>query len=618
MAQHGVIGRLVAMLAVGSALVPALTGGAVRAETPALITNISAAVSGGTVSYSLCLLAPSTFPAAEGAVTLQSADGNKVIPLTPTSLTCGGATALMQGSVSGLPAGSYRFRSACVLLTSSATASAPVIPCLVRDVGLASNFEGATVATECQVDVDPTRTMPPQNCTGPGVVGDLTNPVSQPTPAPPTATPPISGTAPTTATATPLISGTVSPWFGPAVSDAFFAEGYTGAGYQEYVSLLNPGARVQHAHLTIYRLDGASRVVDLELEALSRRTLDMNALAPRASTALRVEGDGPLVVERALYHGNGHLVAGAPSPSRHWYVAAGDVGAGFADGLRVFNPNTEPAVVTITAYRSDGVARQSQRVVSGGVRLNVALDDLASHGAVALLLQSSAAVVVESVVLRPGASGPSAAMALPGPARAWYFPAGGQVSGGRVQLAVFNPAPVSATVHVRVVTPSGEQPGVTLHIRPHARASASALSRPPGAGPASLMLRADQPIVAQEVWYGAGGVSVTNGTLRPARSWGFAEGYAGAAFTESLSFLNPGTREALVRVQLIGRSGVVAVVTLHVHAHRSNALAVNGRVPRGPVAAVVAASQPIVAGRTLVFDGGKGLSTTIGVALPGH
>src|SRR5205085_3707436 len=97
------------------------------------------------------------------------------------------------------------------------------------------------------------------------------------TPGPPAAvaTPePVPLTATPTPQPTPTPRPTPAPWFGPAVNRAFFAEGYTGAGYHEYLSLLNPRRRVMRAELTIYRADGATRGLGLRLAPLSRRTLD--------------------------------------------------------------------------------------------------------------------------------------------------------------------------------------------------------------------------------------------------------------------------------------------------------------------------------------------------------
>ena len=70
-------------------------------------------------------------------------------------------------------------------------------------------------------------------------------------------------------------------------------------------------------------------------------------------------------------------------------------------------------------------------------------------------------------------------------------------------------------------------------------------------------------------------------------------------------------------VRLIGPRGSVIRTLLERPRHRDY-LYVDDLVPPGPVAAVIASNRPIVAGRTMIFNAGKGLSTTVGVALSGE
>jgi hypothetical protein len=434
------------------------------------------------------------------------------------------------------------------------------------------------------------------------------------TPSSPTA---VTTPRPTPPPAVPTLRPTPAPWFGPAVSRAFFADGYTGAGYHEYLSLLNPRPRVLRAELTIYRADGATRGLGLRLAPLSRRTLDVNVLAPDASTALKVEMDAPAVVERALYAGNGQMVAGAPLPSRRWYVAEAYVGAGFRDALRIFNPSDVAATVAITAYRGDGSVRLAQRVVAGGTRLNVALDDMAPDGAVGLQIRSSEPTVVESVVSAPHASGPSSAMALVSPSRLWLFPDGGTSRGNQEYIAVLNPGSTPATVRLHPVTAAGYGRPLRLRVGPHVRAVYVLHTLTHQAGTAAV-ITSDRPIVAQEIRYASsGGVTVVNGAPAPARGWGLAEGYTGGGFKQWITLLNPGAQTAAVTVQLIGPHGIARVVRMRERPYHRDYLSVTRLMHLGPLAAMVTANRPIVAGRTMIFNADSGLSTTIGVVIRG-
>ncbi len=416
------------------------------------------------------------------------------------------------------------------------------------------------------------------------------------------------------ATATPVVTAEPT-WFGPTVGRAFFAEGYTGGRYQEYLSLLNPSGREIRARVTVYRADGATRLLTLRLAGLSRRTLDLNLLVPKASIALRVDADATIVVERALYDGNGHIVAGTPLPSRHWYVAEGYVNGRFADGLRIFNPYDIAATVTINASSSDGALLTSHRVVPGNGRIIVGLDDIAPIGQSALHLDSSMPVVVESILRATGASGPGAAMALDAPSPQWYFPDGGASRGNREFIAVFNPHQAPTDVSLSLATRDGIRQVAVLHVGPGSRDVFVVHDLIHRSGLAAVV-SSRLSIVAQEVRYSdGGGVSLSDGAPRAMRRWALAEGYCGAGFQEWITLLNPSARAATVRVQLIGRNGVARSLTLYEPAYHHDYLYLNGLLPNGPVAAILDANSPIVAGRTLIFNRGTGLSTTTAVAL---
>lgn len=405
-------------------------------------------------------------------------------------------------------------------------------------------------------------------------------------------------------------------WFGPARGHVFFAEGYTGSGYQEYLSLLNPNAVVMHAQLTFYRSDGAVRYYNVEIGPYRRRTLNVNTLAPRSSTALRVAADGFPVVERSLYDGSGHVVAGVPLPSRQWYISEGYVGPRFADGLRVFNPYDLPSAVTITAYSSDGSRHVSHVVVAADTRTTVSLDDIAPVGQLALNISASLPVVVESLVRSFDAAGPSAAMALTAPSKWWCFPDGGTTKGNYEYISVFNPHDQTTAVHLYGVASRGYDNPITIRVQPYSRAVYAVQGLIHQSGLAAVV-QSDKTIVAQEVRYtSSGGVSLTDGAARPARDWALADGYNGAGFKEWIVLVNPNTMAARVVVHPIGRNGMTTKRVFTVPAKGRLYVGAGALLPSGPVAALVDANSPIVVGRTMIFNKNVGLSTTIGVALP--
>ncbi|MCA1598159.1 MAG: hypothetical protein LC769_03915, partial [Chloroflexi bacterium] len=155
MRQRGVIALVVVVLGVG--LLAVHTAAPTQAASSARITNVSVEVSGATVTYHMCLLAPSEPLSA--AVTVSGPGGTKQPALVYSGQRCGQGTYYLKGSIVGsLPAGSYQFQAACALLNQD-----PVIPCLTRHSGLVANFSGVTVPNQCQVDFDPSVSMRPVN-----------------------------------------------------------------------------------------------------------------------------------------------------------------------------------------------------------------------------------------------------------------------------------------------------------------------------------------------------------------------------------------------------------------------------------------------------------------------
>jgi hypothetical protein len=578
-------------------MIPANAIGATPAP-PAEITNISVGVSAGIASYYLCVVAPR--PPAAGGVTVHGPHGDVQAPAQPTTQSCGSGSYLVQATFPHVPNGSYHFRAACVLLSPDAAGNqGPLVPCLVRDVGFVSNFQGSTVSNGCQVDFDPGQLLVPRNCSASGAMGTI-----------PGALPP-SATAAHAASATPTPLPSV-PWQAPIVARAFFAEGYTGEGYHEYLSVLNPHRRPLDAQLTLYRTDGATRLVQVHVAGLARRTLDVNSLAPRAGTAMRVTADQSFVAERALYAptGGGSIAAGAPLPERRWYVAEGYAGQGYAESLRIFNPYDSTASLTFTAYTERGAMRVSHRAAAGGTRINVPFSALTLNGSSSIVIDSNEPVVVESIVQIGGNLGPSAAMALTAPSQTWYFPDGSTLAGNQEFFSLFNPGGSPALVRVQPFSTGDVPHAIIVHIPAHARASLPLHDKLQHASLAAL-LQSDQPIVAQEVRYTEhGGVALVDGVTQPSRSWGLAEGYAGAGFSEWLALFNPATRHAQAMVRLFGRNGLDHILRVQVPAQRVFYVYVNDVPPNGPVASLIDADRPIVVGRTLIFDNNSGLSTT--------
>ncbi len=146
----------------------------------------------------------------------------------------------------------------------------------------------------------------------------------------------------------------------------YFAEGYTGNGFQEWLCLQNPNSTPTTATITYMFRGGGTKVQNVYIGANTRETVDVNsAVGENKEVSVKVESTQPIVAERPMYFNfdginGGHNVAGAESPSTTWYFAEGYTGSGFQEYLTLLNPSPTPANVTIEyTFRRGGGTTQS-------------------------------------------------------------------------------------------------------------------------------------------------------------------------------------------------------------------------------------------------------------------
>ncbi|MDP2728146.1 MAG: glycosyl hydrolase family 18 protein, partial [Dehalococcoidia bacterium] len=96
---------------------------------------------------------------------------------------------------------------------------------------------------------------------------------------------------------TPGVNGPERTWY--------LAEGYTGPGTDTWVLIMNPNPQETKATVTFMKEDGGLVERTYTLAPTSRRSIYANEVVPNASFSTRVVADQPVVVERAMYFGQG-------------------------------------------------------------------------------------------------------------------------------------------------------------------------------------------------------------------------------------------------------------------------------------------------------------------------
>jgi len=275
----------------------------------------------------------------------------------------------------------------------------------------------------------------------------------------------------------------------------YFAEGTTRVGFDEYVTVLDPGTSA--ANLTFhYMVAGQGEVVVRgQVPAGSRatfKTADQVGLEKDAS--LFLESDREVVAERPMYFDyhpssaagagrssggraaasvpgagpgwtGGHCVVGADSPAVAWYFAEGTTRSGFEEWLCLQNPGTDPIDVKAT-YRlgpGQGAPLTRSYTVQPLQRRTVSVNsEVGANKDVSVELTSEGGFIAERPVyfLYQGSwDGGHDVLGAGKPATVWLFAEGCTRKGFEEWLCVQNPSSEEAALEVTYF--AGDGPPLT-------------------------------------------------------------------------------------------------------------------------------------------------------------
>jgi hypothetical protein len=187
----------------------------------------------------------------------------------------------------------------------------------------------------------------------------------------------------------------------------YFAEGTTRAGFEEWLTLANPGD--QDAVATVNYLlgagQGANKTQEWPVPAHSRVTVDVNAaVGPEVDVSIQVSSTQPIVAERPMYfiyHGTvdgGHIAMGTARPGNNWYFAEGTTRAGFEEWLTLANPGDQDAAATLELLlgAGQGANKMLPCVIPAHSRVTVNINAAAGPGVdVALHVTSNQPIMAE-------------------------------------------------------------------------------------------------------------------------------------------------------------------------------------------------------------------------------
>ena len=149
-------------------------------------------------------------------------------------------------------------------------------------------------------------------------------------------------------------------------TDWLFAEGYTGANYQENLVLANfDSQNTAQATVNLEYTNGTVQSVTVPVAPQSQYIFNVNSHKGASnSVSIEVKSDNPIVAERVQYFHyslGGHSAPGmndvvgqaGPAKQNIYTFAEGSTGTNFNDWLTLQNPNNTPASVVIVLFVSD-------------------------------------------------------------------------------------------------------------------------------------------------------------------------------------------------------------------------------------------------------------------------
>jgi hypothetical protein len=298
----------------------------------------------------------------------------------------------------------------------------------------------------------------------------------------------------------------------------YLAEGYTGNGFRELLTFLNPNmtpATIDVRFLPQNR--SPLREVRLSIAAHAYLQIDVGQYMPLQSSSTIVTANIPIVVERSTRFGlNDRGAANAvasTSPSTIWFFAQGVANASLQTFLSVLNPSpVNPAQVTATLYDELGRIAGSRTIMvaplrRGTIKLNSIQTPAGYAAAGGIVVTANVPVVAERAQyegpanLRQAWAG-SAVFGRNGGALTWLITGTTKATGTTNRLTVFDTGLKVARVNATIFEAQGRQAHQLLILTPDASGTIPLDSVPSiAAGPFSVLLHSEngQPFMAELV-----------------------------------------------------------------------------------------------------------------------
>ncbi|MBK5093899.1 MAG: hypothetical protein JJE48_10350, partial [Actinobacteria bacterium] len=360
-------------------------------------------------------------------------------------------------------------------------------------------------------------------------------------------------------------------WNGPAKA-AYFAEGTTREGFEEYLFLRNPQTDISLVTITYSFPPPAQHMIqNLVLETGAGASIYVNdAVGPGKDVSVMVVAQPGIIAERQVYFNykgvwtGGHAGRGAASPSPTWYFAEGTTREGFQEWLCVQNPWDREVISTVTYMLGNGENIKEYLVLPALSRKTV--DVAAQVGAdedVSVMIEAQDPVVAERPMYfdyKGAWRGGHDTVGSTALSREWYFAEGTTRTGFEEWLCIQNPG-AETTAQVEYLFPGGQREVRSYPLRANARTTISVNGEVGPEKDVSVRVSSGGEVMCERPMYfkykgSIEGGHVVIGSTGKEETWLFTSTAAGAGFESWLCLMNPGGDWSPVTVEVFGDGGV--------------------------------------------------------------
>ena len=295
----------------------------------------------------------------------------------------------------------------------------------------------------------------------------------------------------------------------------YFAEGYTGGNFDEYLCLQNPGDVDTVVTLSFLLDDGTTSNILRELPAHSRQTVLVNEVSglDDCNNSVRLTAPQGFIAERAMYFERegavgGHCTVGSTGLATRWELAEGYTGGGFDEYVLIENPGGTPATAAVSFFKDNGEVIVESCDILAHSRYTIAVDEVPGCESTSVSVQvdgGGTPLMVERAMYfnQDGRDGGHCSIGAREASTNWYFAEGYTADSFDSFILLENPDPVLvAHVDLYLIKPGGGPVKFSYTVSPSSRVTVHVDELDAfGSAEFSALVSSDTPVISERAIY---------------------------------------------------------------------------------------------------------------------